>query len=464
MSDSKEDFELLRSVARGEIKQTPQENKKRFSGWFGEWQLIDPLSEGGYGCVYRAEKYTGAIAAPIEGALKITLVDKLKKHSVAIYENEVAVLSQIKSKYIAQLLGHGIRENLPWIVSEYVAGPSLLAKMMREKKYSQFDWLKLAHNIFKALNEVHLRSIAHRDFHPRNILYSTADDLYVLIDFGLALFEDNFMGQSFGTANKLSFLKGDEGILLFQSPEQTQCQPTISSDVFSAGVILYQAATGNNPWFELCGLEIDNDINTYDKAQILDLIRHQEPTYEGLSEDQTTFLKALLDKDEWSRPATFDILEAITDWMKSGSLSPEFNQMEMVLSAPMNFDMLDNMIHEMAEPPETPGPYEAIESFFDELPASDFNLVIAIQEFGELGIYVKYEDGKYLVDFKLKGRGLDVSELQAIEQMFANREVSIGNYRYDLVLNKAEGSVLGERIAEFLRNRFGEYPPEIRIY
>ena len=48
--------------------------------------------------------------------------------------------------------------------------------------------------------------------------------------------------------------------------------------------------------------------------------------------------------------------------------------------------------------------------------------------------------------------------------MFAKREVSIGNYRYDLVLDKAEGSVLGERIAEFLRNRFGENPPEIRIY
>jgi hypothetical protein len=98
MNESKDEFELLRSVARGEIKQTPQENRQRFSAWFGEWQLIDPLSEGGYGCVFRAEKYTGPIAAPIEGALKITLVDKLKSRSVALYENEVSVLSQIRSR------------------------------------------------------------------------------------------------------------------------------------------------------------------------------------------------------------------------------------------------------------------------------------------------------------------------------------------------------------------------------
>ena len=124
---------------------------------------------------------------------------------------------------------------------EYVKGTELREQFESFRKVPANQLLKWASQICHALQGLHTLSepVLHRDLKPENILLGT--DLRVrVIDFGLA-----------AKMVKHGFVPGVAGTLDYMSPETTQGESVLASDVYSIGLILYEGLTGRRPFAHL---------------------------------------------------------------------------------------------------------------------------------------------------------------------------------------------------------------------
>ena len=127
----------------------------------------------------------------------------------------------------------------PYIVMEYVPGGDLKELIDRRGRLSGAELSRLGGEVCSGLAHAHERGVIHRDIKPHNILLDENGHAKVT-DFGIARALDTSQATLTG-----AYL----GTALYSSPEQLQGQKvTPKSDVYSLGVTLYQAATGEPPF------------------------------------------------------------------------------------------------------------------------------------------------------------------------------------------------------------------------
>ena len=127
----------------------------------------------------------------------------------------------------------------PYIVMEYVPGGDLKELIDRQGRLSGAELSRLGGEVCSGLAHAHERGVIHRDIKPHNILLDENGHAKVT-DFGIARALDTSQATLTG-----AYL----GTALYSSPEQLQGQKvTPKSDVYSLGVTLYQAATGEPPF------------------------------------------------------------------------------------------------------------------------------------------------------------------------------------------------------------------------
>ncbi|WP_193104003.1 protein kinase [Brachybacterium sp. FME24] len=129
---------------------------------------------------------------------------------------------------------------VPFIVMEYVAGQSLLARL-REGALTLEESIRYQARILSALESSHRAGVVHRDIKPANVMVTT-DGRIKVVDFGIAQVESDpaatltRTGTIFGTAEYLS-------------PERVRGDPVDArSDLYSAGCLLYELLTGRPPF------------------------------------------------------------------------------------------------------------------------------------------------------------------------------------------------------------------------
>jgi serine/threonine-protein kinase len=129
-------------------------------------------------------------------------------------------------------------ERVEFLATEYVNGETLLARLKRTRPLPLAEALSIGADLLRALTYAHEKGIIHRDIKPANILL-TSEGQAKLADFGIARrLESSLTGINLlvGTPN-------------YMSPEQVRSAPvTPRSDLFSAGVVLYEMLTGNKPF------------------------------------------------------------------------------------------------------------------------------------------------------------------------------------------------------------------------
>lgn len=495
-----DDFEYL-SRFRHEADLKPEEIKaSEVPRTFGNWMVNRQMGGGGFALVFEAARQLVTDGVPQRGALKVTKVKKIGALERVLYNSEVSSLLKLQDTvHVATLLDCGIRENMPWIVSRLIKGQDLRKHLMLHGPLNRDQWMKLADNIFRALKKAHSLQVVHRDITPANVLVADGDDIFVLIDFGLAIFEDIFYNGAVGGARSLSTVSPGAGTLLYQAPEQVELDPRSNSDIFAAGLVLYEAATGNHPWLERMGINHFEKTLTH-KQELLRLIREGEPTYNGMDEDQTRFLKRLLKKEPEDRLPAELALDIVSSWKATGVLDLGYYGSEFDFSKPApDMEAADTFSVELMSAPremlspdaefseesdfgfrQSPPPsrdqrreskrvkdWAQIESliynYFDELPSSDFSAVIAIKDLGSLGITGMQYGDKIGVEFKIDG---DFTSWRALESKLGKKvQLLDSSGRADLILPEQGGvQFLAERIIEVLKGSFGNVPPEIRIY
>jgi serine/threonine protein kinase len=132
---------------------------------------------------------------------------------------------------------------------------SLAARIAREGPLPQGDLVRIARDIAAALGFAHARGVIHRDLKPDNVLLRS-DGTAVLTDFGIARAVSGYVAS---TGVNMTI-----GTPHYLSPEQAQGRPMDQrSDLYSLGVTLFRAATGDVPftsddWFELARMHVED--------------------------------------------------------------------------------------------------------------------------------------------------------------------------------------------------------------
>ncbi len=152
------------------------------------------------------------------------------------FTRERDALQALAHPNIVRYLGHGeTREGLPYLVTEWLEGEDLEARLARGK-LSVAAAVDHAIAIASALGAAHAQGIVHRDVKPANI-HLGKDGVARLLDFGLA-----HLGGHAGTVAV--------GTALYMAPEQVRAAGTIDarSDVYALGCVLFECLTGRPPF------------------------------------------------------------------------------------------------------------------------------------------------------------------------------------------------------------------------
>lgn len=204
----------------------------------GRYRLDAILGHGGFGTVYRATHL--AIDEPV--AVKFLHPELARSPTLrARLRREAKALARLRHPHIVAVLDYDEQGDAPYIVMELVHGVTLESQLLVDghplplpRVAAIFDAL------LQGLGAAHAAAIVHRDMKPDNVLL-LADGGVKLLDFGIALMTD---GDARLTATGVI-----QGTPRFMSPEQCRGREIgPRSDVYSVGVMLFCALTGEAPF------------------------------------------------------------------------------------------------------------------------------------------------------------------------------------------------------------------------
>jgi serine/threonine-protein kinase len=204
----------------------------------GKYQIRGELGRGAMGVVY--EGFDPLIARVV--ALKTIRSDQLAGEDaaglVARFRHEAQAAGRLSHPNIVSIYEFGDDGGVWFIAMEFVKGRELKESFDAGQRFTTADTVRIMAQILAALAYSHRQGVVHRDIKPANI-FLLPDGTVKVADFGIAHIESSELTQV-GTVL---------GTLNYMSPEQILGLPVDGrSDLFAAGVILYQFLTGERPF------------------------------------------------------------------------------------------------------------------------------------------------------------------------------------------------------------------------
>jgi len=203
----------------------------------GKYEIQSEIGRGAMGLVYKA-------VDPIlerEVAIKTMMASMggLDSESKARFYREAKSAAKLTHRNIVTIYDMGEEDGVPYIAMEYLSGTDLHRKMKRDGIIPLKEALDITSQILRGLHYAHEFKIVHRDIKPANV-YVLTNGTVKILDFGIAKLASSEMtrtGMVLGTVD-------------YMSPEQIRADKGVDgrSDLFSAGVILYELISGRKPF------------------------------------------------------------------------------------------------------------------------------------------------------------------------------------------------------------------------
>jgi Flp pilus assembly protein TadD/predicted Ser/Thr protein kinase len=249
----------------------------------GAYEVLGRLGEGGMGVVYLGRAGDGRLVA-----LKVIRADLASNEEFTRrFQREVQAAQRVARFCTAQVIEAELGGEAPYLVTEYVPGPTLKEAVAEGGPLPASSLEGLAVGMAAALSAIHAAGVVHRDLKPSNVLLSQVGPR--VIDFGIARARDvttslTRAGQRMGTP-------------AFMAPEQFTGRPvSAAADVFAWGSVVAFAGTGRPP-FGGGPLEAVAYRIVHDRADLA-----------GVDDSLRELVEAATEKDPARRPSAQELL------------------------------------------------------------------------------------------------------------------------------------------------------------
>jgi tetratricopeptide (TPR) repeat protein len=214
--------------------------------------VVEEIGAGGMGVVYRAHDER----LDRDVALKVLSPDLAgDQEFLARFRREARTLSKLNHPNVATVHDFDTEDGTGFIVMELVQGKSLVEKI-RKGPVAESELVRVAIQLLEGLCAAHAEGIIHRDLKPGN-LRETLDGRLKILDFGLA----RTLQADIDETQSILTTSGVVGTLPYMAPEQLRGEYIDArTDIYAAGVVLYELATGSRPFPEAFGPRLTDSI------------------------------------------------------------------------------------------------------------------------------------------------------------------------------------------------------------
>jgi serine/threonine protein kinase len=285
-----------------------------------KYRLVRLIGTGGMGAVYEGEN----ILIRRRVAIKVLNADSAGNEDVIRrFVREAQAAGEIGNDHILEVLDLG---SLPsgdrYMVMEYLDGETLAARIERHGRLTPGQLAPLARQFLTALASAHAAGIIHRDLKPENIFILRTKagraDFVKLIDFGISKFSRPFKeGEHRMTRADAIF-----GTPCYMSPEQARgaAEADVRSDIYSCGVIMYEAVTGKLPFDGDSFNDLMFKIALSDAPSPLTILPSLDPDFAWI-------INRAIARDPNSRFASVqEFAEKLDEWMRRNALTETLAQ------------------------------------------------------------------------------------------------------------------------------------------
>jgi serine/threonine protein kinase len=209
----------------------------------GHYRIERTLGHGAMGVVYEGSDLRLQRRVAIKTILKTGHPEPLVQDYTARFLREAQAVARLNHPNIVQVYDFGEEGDISYIVMEFISGRDLKTYFDAGERFSVKEANRVMSELLDALDFAHASGVIHRDVKPANVMIDSQGRTK-LTDFGVARLSD--VERTTADRTQAGTMVGTPA---YMSPEQVLGQPIDHrSDIFSAGVLLYQLLTGQKPF------------------------------------------------------------------------------------------------------------------------------------------------------------------------------------------------------------------------